>query len=249
MIIMKRKLFLNIYWKLQSFIAPNLRYSQNIFEDILTKYCNPGNVWLDVGCGRQLLSSWRYQQEIELVSMTKSIVGIDYDYWSLTKHKTIKNRVRGDITKLPFPNDSFDLITSNMVFEHLDNPADQLIEISRVLKPEGKLIFHTPNTLGYSTIIAKVIPEAIKDKIIGLLSGRKEEDVFPAFYRINSPSRITKLAKESGLKIVKISMICSSALLVIFPPIVFFELLWIRLLMTGIMKPFRTNIIAILEKA
>lgn len=246
---MNPKFFLNIYWRLQSFIAPTLKYSQTIYEDVLTKNCDQENLWLDMGCGHQLLPSWRFKQEVELIVKSKVIVGIDYDFYSLTQHKTIKDKVRGDITKLPFPNDSFDLATANMVFEHFDKPEEQLTEIARVLKPRGKLIFHTPNTFGYTTMMAKMIPEVIKQKLVYIFQRRKEEDVFPAFYEINSLSKITKLANMLGFKIVQIKMICSSAQFVIIPPIVFFELLWIRLLMTKIMKPFRTNIIAILEKA
>lgn len=77
------------------------------------------------------------------------------------------------------------------------------------------------------------------------MQGRKEEDIFPAFYKINSPSEINRLASEAGFKVVKIKLICSSAQFVIMPPIVVFELIWIKFLMTKIGKPLRTNIIAI----
>ena len=80
-----------------------------------------------------------------LVKLPNLVIDLDYDYLSLVKHKTIKNLVCGDINHLPFPNNLFDLVTANMVFEHLNNPQQSLNEISRVLKIGGKLIFHTPN--------------------------------------------------------------------------------------------------------
>lgn len=135
-----------------------------------------------------------------------------------------------------------------MVFEHFDNPEKQLMEIFRVLSRGGKLIFHTPNKLGYTTLLARMIPKSIKDRLVYILQGRKEEDVFPAFYRINSKSQIYKLAKLTGFNVLKIKMICSSAQFVILPPIVFLELIYIRFLMSKLGKPLRTNIIAILEK-
>jgi 2-polyprenyl-3-methyl-5-hydroxy-6-metoxy-1,4-benzoquinol methylase len=249
---MNREVFFKIYWKLQSIIAPGLTYSQAIYEDVLNLYSEKSSRWLDLGCGHQLLPSWRFEQEKKLINNTdaeKLIIGIDYDHLSLTKHKTIANKVRGNITKLPFPNSSFDLITSNMVFEHLDTPEEQMKEIARVLSKGGKLVFHTPNRLGYSTLAAMIIPEAIKDRLVYILQGRKEEDVFPAYYGINSQSRIQEIAALSGFNVSKIKMICSSAQFVIFPPILIFELIWIRLLMTKVGRPLRTNIIAILEKA
>ena len=136
-----------------------------------------------------------------------------------------------------------------MVFEHLQNPEIQLREIFRVLRSKGKLIFHTPNKLSYSTILARLTPQVFKDKLVYLLQGRSEEDVFPAFYKINSKSTIQKLARQSGLRIKEIKLVCSTAQMAIIPPLAFLELLWIKLLMT---KPFtwlRPNIIAILEKS
>ena len=244
-----RDVLYRIYWKSQSIIAPKLKYSQYIYEEILAGNCQTNYIWLDLGCGHQLLPPWRYDEEKILVKKCKTIVGLDYDFHSLTKHRTIENKIRGDISNLPFSDNSFDLITSNMVLEHLNRPEIQLKEIHRILKPGGKLIFHTPNKLSYTTVMARLIPERIKDKLIFLLQSRKEEDVFPAFYKINSRSEIEKLSEQCGFRVKKIRMICSSAQFAIIPPIVILELLWIRLLMTKPMRWLRNNIIAILEKA
>ena len=116
------KIVYRLYWKLESIIAPGLKYSQSIYEDVLNENCIDSDIWLDLGCGHHLLPKWRIEHEKELVSKAKVIVGIDYDHLSLTKHQTITNRVRGDISNLPFPDNTFDVITANMVFEHLDNP-------------------------------------------------------------------------------------------------------------------------------
>lgn len=246
---MNRQTFFKIYWKLQSIIVPGLKYSQTIYEEVLNEHSEENIKWLDLGCGHNLLPPWRLKQEETLISKARLIVGIDYDFLSLTKHKTIKNKLRGDITNLPFPDNTFDLITSNMVFEHLDNPEKQLKEISRVLSKGGRLIFHTPYKFGYAAVMARMIPESIKDRLVYILEGRKEEDVFPTFYKINTSSEISKLAKVSGLNILKLKRICSSAQFVILPPIVLFELIWIKFLMSKAGKSMRTNIIAILEKA
>jgi SAM-dependent methyltransferase len=245
---MDRKIFYNIYRKIQSVIAPRLRYSQEIYEEVLSEYCSNSIQWLDLGCGHKLLPTWRLENEKKLVGSAKLIAGIDADYGSLAKHKTIKKRVCGDICRLPFVDNTFDLITSNMVFEHLEIPEEQLREISRILKKGGRLIFHTPNKHGYTTFLARILPEFVKSSLVYLLQGRKEEDVFPAYYRINSRYEITKAGDLVGLKIADFKLFCSSAQLVIFPPLVVFELIWIRFLMSRCGKPFRTNIIAVMEK-
>jgi ubiquinone/menaquinone biosynthesis C-methylase UbiE len=46
----------------------------------------------------------------------------------------------GDMRALPFPDDSFDLVTSIFAFHHLPNPGAALREMRRVLKPGGALM-------------------------------------------------------------------------------------------------------------
>ena len=177
------------------------------------------------------------------------VVGLDYDHLSLTKHQTITNRVRGSISRLPFPDATFDLVTSNMVFEHLDNPVVQLQEVHRVLRPGGRLVFHTPNKYGYATWLAQMVPEALKDKFVYFFQGRKEEDVFPAYYRINAPSHISALAEKAGFRVLEIQSLISTAQFIAIPPLVLLELLWIRFLMTNPGRPIRPYLIVALEKA
>jgi SAM-dependent methyltransferase len=170
------------------------------------------------------------------------------DHLSLTKHQTLAHRLRGDIGKLPFADDSFDLVTANMVVEHLDRPEQQIRKIYRVLARGGGLIFHTPNKFGYSTPLARLIPEAIKDRLVYFLQRRAEEDVFPAFYRTNSRADIRRLAQRVGFRVLDIRLNCSSAQLIVIPPLVVFELLWLRALMSRSGRSLRPYLIAILEK-
>jgi len=107
---------------------------------------------------------------------------------------------------------------------------------------------HTPNRRGYATIAARLIPERIKKKLVYVLEGREAEDVFETFYRANTKEEIEKLARAAGFGVQRIRLIVSSAELVIVPPLVVLELLWIRLLMTKHLKSFRTTIIAVLQK-
>lgn len=46
---------------------------------------------------------------------------------------------------LPFPDASFDLVVSNHVIEHTEDPVQHLREIRRVLKPDGIAYLATPN--------------------------------------------------------------------------------------------------------
>jgi SAM-dependent methyltransferase len=135
-----------------------------------------------------------------------------------------------------------------MVVEHLDNPDTQFREVSRVLRPGGVFLFHTPNALGYFTMLARVVPRPIKLRFVYLLDGRTPEDVFPAYYRANSRRRIERLAHMTGLQVERFTLLVTDAMFAPVPPLAFVELLWLRILMTRHFKPLRTNIIAVMRK-
>jgi SAM-dependent methyltransferase len=236
------------YWALQAKLAPGLRYSQVIYEDLLRTLPQRRGCWLDLGCGHQLLPSWRRDEERRLIAEARSIVGLDGDRASLAKHATIRARVHSDAARLPFAAGSFDLVTSNMVFEHLETPAATLREIGRVLRPGGCLLVHTPNAASYATLPARLLPQGLKNRLIESLQGRAEEDVFPACYRVNSPRLLRELGAAAGMQVAEMRMVCSQAVFAKFPVLAFFELLLIRALMTKPMRRFRTNILAVLTK-
>jgi hypothetical protein len=59
---------------------------------------------------------------------------------------------------------------------------------------------------------------------------------------------VRRLAAETGLALEDVDLVTTSAALVVIPPAVVLELLWIRLLMTKALRPLRTNLIAVLRK-
>jgi SAM-dependent methyltransferase len=53
--------------------------------------------------------------------------------------------VEADLYHLPFPDQSFDLVFSDSVIEHLEHPDRALTELRRVLKSGGSLVISVPN--------------------------------------------------------------------------------------------------------
>jgi len=246
-----RKAFYKFYSTAQGIIAPGLRNSQYPYKEKMISLLRQDSVWLDLGCGHQLLPDWMPGWEREqsaIIERAGRVFGIDCDLPSLVKHTAIRNRVMGDTRRLPFGDNSFDLVTANVVVEHVEDPGEMLEEIRRVLKPGGRFLFHTPNLWSYATLTNALLPRAVRLPLIRILQGRKKEDVFPTHYRFNSLGAAKSLAEQHGLVVSELQFVESSAQTVMLGPFVVLELLWIAAVRLPIMKKLRTNLIAVLQK-
>src|SRR5271169_4341154 len=223
-----RTALLRAYWTVEQVIAPGLTYSQTQYEAFLARYVTSSTRWLDIGCGHQVLPDWRLQQERELVSRAAGVIGIDPDCNAIGKHKSISSIRLGTADSLPFPDASFDLVTANMVVEHLANPENAFREVARVLSENGTFLFHTPNARGYATMLARLLPHWACRHLALVFDGRSKQDVYRTYYRANSDARIRELATEvfGGCDVVET---CSTALFATVLPIAVLELCWIRL--------------------
>jgi SAM-dependent methyltransferase len=99
---------------------------------------NQGNI-LHFGCG-----SKSYLKEF---AHCDSYIGVDLE---VSGHNHWKSQVDIDYEgeNLPWPNETFNSVNSFTVLEHLPYPAKSIIEISRVLKPNGTLLVAVPFLCG-----------------------------------------------------------------------------------------------------
>jgi ubiquinone/menaquinone biosynthesis C-methylase UbiE len=238
------------YERARSVIAPGLRNAQFEYKEMLGSLIKRETSWLDLGCGRRLLPEWMPDAEkvqLELAGRARLCVGIDPDFVSLADNHLLKNRVAAG-SRLPFSEGSFTLLSANMVIEHIEDPDVLLREARRVLGKGGIFVFHTPNLRSYATFLATLVPESWKARLIRYMEGRKEEDVFPTRYRMNTEQKIREYAARHGFRVLDVRMTESSAQAVMLGPLVVAELLWIRLLRVRAMAGLRSNIIATLQK-
>ncbi|HEX4600960.1 MAG TPA: class I SAM-dependent methyltransferase [Gemmatimonadales bacterium] len=236
------------YWRVEQFVVPGLQYSQDSYADALDGQVAAHTAWLELGCGHQILPAWRAARERALVARARCVVGVDRVSTALQRHQTIARLAAADIAELPFRGEQFDLVTANMVVEHLQEPERLFGEVWRVMKPGGRFLFHTPNTLGYSTVLARLVPEWMKQPAIRVIEGRWSHDVFPTHYQANSRKAIARIAGTVGFEVATIQLVDSAAEFIRFLPFAVLELLWIRLLRTTRLDGLRTNIIAVLRK-
>lgn len=105
-----------------------------------------GRKILDAGCGEGHLLKFLSKRKAEYF-------GID-----ITDAALKKARIRFpegkfykmDLTKLEFPDESFDCITCSEVLEHIYLYKDVLKELKRVLKKDGLLIITFPNEINWT---------------------------------------------------------------------------------------------------
>ncbi len=100
---------------------------------------------LDLGCntgyGSHLIKN--SCREIVGVDVSEKAIKIAKELYG---NESIEFRVI-DGKRLPFAENSFDVVVSFQVIEHIVEHESYLMEIKRVLAPEGKVIFTTPNRL------------------------------------------------------------------------------------------------------
>ena len=174
------------------------------YANLIAEHLSPKSRWLDSGCGRRILEEDLDRLEDWLVQQCGMVVGMDI---RLTGHRNIQQLVCGSLDAMPFAESSFDLITCNMVVEHLDQPERAIAEITRVLAPGGAVVINTPNLWNYgimaNAVASKLLPERWRLRLTHASDSRDPEDIFPVRYRANTFRRLISLLSASGLKVHK----------------------------------------------
>lgn len=110
------------------FLLGSYQFLRNYLKD------NKDKTVLDYGCGTGCHLPW-------LAKSFNKVTGIDLSQNSLDKAQKLSSGavlVLGDCEKMPFPNESFDVVFNGGTFSSLDLDV-ALKEIHRVLKPNGLL--------------------------------------------------------------------------------------------------------------
>lgn len=102
---------------------------------------DPLYIVLDVACG-----TGTFERLVVVEQPTQSIIGVDLSEKMLEiaeeKCRDYPNVSfqNASVTALPFVDRSFDVVVSASAFHYFENPTAALIEMRRVLKPEGELV-------------------------------------------------------------------------------------------------------------
>lgn len=166
----------------------------------------PESTVLDIGCGRgafmeDATSPWRNSLRVFKGRVGK-VIGIDVDPEGECNPDMDEFRLLEDQHHWPVEDASIDLATSNCVLEHVEHPDTFFAECSRVMKPGGYVCLRTPNKYFYISIIAALVPNKFHTALTSRVQhGRKDEDVFPTFYRCNTKRSVTRMLNKAGFDV------------------------------------------------
>lgn len=189
----KQDKYRSIYKK----INPKWQESTTIYHDLISQNTNKDTYILDVGCGHSTLLA-------DIYTKTQYTYGIDPDINAVKRNTLIKNVQQGNVESLPYKDNFFDLVVCAWVFEHLAKPQESFKEIYRVLKPNGKFIFLTPNRNNYNVWIIRLIPEIFHNFLTTKLYNRQEHDTFLKKYKANTVKDINWILESTGFNEIKI---------------------------------------------
>ena len=168
-----------------------------VFYDKINNFIKPWHTLLDLGAGR---ACWYEDDPIIERKMhrlmkgkVKLVVAADIDSVVLNNKASDKQVIISGDDLSNFEDDSFDVIIADYVLEHVDNPDKFALEILRVLKPNGLFAARTPHKYSYVAIIANIVGDKLQNLLLKKLQpNRKEKDVFPVEYKLNTLRNIDK---------------------------------------------------------
>jgi demethylmenaquinone methyltransferase / 2-methoxy-6-polyprenyl-1,4-benzoquinol methylase len=106
-------------------------------------------------CAANMVASWRPRKIVDLATGTgdlalavqrklpdAEVTGVDFlpEMLELARRKGVRETILADAMKLPFPDASFDCVTIAFGLRNMENWRDALVEMSRVLKRDGRLL-------------------------------------------------------------------------------------------------------------
>lgn len=155
------------------------------------------DIVVDLGAGRGAAADTD-SSPYRLALMTlrgkcNTVIGVDVDKAVLTNPMVDEARLIAADGMLPLEDSSVDMIVSDAVFEHISNVEQFSSEIERVLRAGGWLCARTPNRWGYIGLGTNLIPNRWHVALLKYLQPtRKDIDVFPTCYQLNTVKAIKK---------------------------------------------------------
>ena len=173
------------------------------FYDRIHALIRPEFVLLDFGAGRGAayrddVSPYRRQLR-NFRGKVSEVIGVDIDPIVVQNPTLDRALVLQPTDPIPLPDKSVHLIVSDFTFEHIQDPAFAARELDRVLAPGGWICIRTPNRYGYVAMANVLTPQYLRGRVLHMAQpGRREQDVFEPFYRLNTFTALKRYFDPAG---------------------------------------------------
>jgi SAM-dependent methyltransferase len=182
----------------------NRRQDRLLFFSLVDELVHSSDIVVDLGAGRNRLSE--YGPHLQRISQLKGrcarVIGVDVDPVVLNNDALDEAHVISPGGPLPLADASVDLIYSYAVLEHVEEPAQLVAEVARVLRPGGWFCAWTPNKWGYVGVGARLVPNRFHARLLATVQpgSRGEKDVFPVRYRMNTLQAVRRAFGEHNFE-------------------------------------------------
>jgi ubiquinone/menaquinone biosynthesis C-methylase UbiE len=230
-------------------LIPSVEHHQNRYARELADAVPSGCRWLDIGAGTRIHDGWIGPSAEDVAARAALLVGSDLLAHHLRENALLSVGVVADAQALPFASESFDVVTANMLLEHLATPDRVFGEVSRVLRPGGRFIFVTPNRTHPAIWFASVfLSRPVRRALARLVESRQLEHVFYTYYRANTPGAIRRLLRPLPLRARRLERFSSYPFFKRPWPAAAVESAWIRTMQPRWFDVVKSNLLGNLEK-
>jgi SAM-dependent methyltransferase len=174
-------------------------WDDSLFREAILAALAPHHHVLDLGAGAGVVAQMNFR------GRAARVCGVDPDPRVAANPHLDEGKV-GTGERIPYPNESFDLVLADNVLEHLADPESVFREVHRVLKPGGLFLAKTPNKRHYMALIARSTPHRFH-QFVNRLRGRASVDTFPTLYRVNTPGDARRYAALTGYAVESMQLI------------------------------------------
>ncbi|MBK8005209.1 MAG: class I SAM-dependent methyltransferase [Gemmatimonadetes bacterium] len=211
-------------------LVPEAHYHQPQYAEALWPALPECGTWLDLGAGSRIHGGWLGHGPEALRQRVRTLVGVDLVAPHLRQHPHLTGGALAEGETLPFRDGSVDLVSANMVLEHLTAPASVFREVARVLRPGGAFVFVTPNRAHpVIRLLALLLRPGARRLLARVVeSGRGADRVFLTHYRANRVLDLLQLGWETGLNVERLVPFSSLPMFPRLPPLLALEAAWIR---------------------
>jgi len=200
---------------LQAFVRANRKLSRRLYhwaakktarrsgaidfaQRVVPSLLRPHAAVLDVGGGKFPLIDASTKRRLGL-----RVVGLDISADELRQAPagSYDATIVGDVATADIP-ESFDVILSRTLLEHVADPPRAIANLARALRPGGVMAHLVPcRRAAFATINRLLGNRLAKSVLFAIYPEKRTGAGFPAYYRFCTPSEMSGLCRRAGLDV------------------------------------------------